>query len=173
MKLNKDEGYKLLNNIVTSWFVKEHSLADAEEYVDDFMSEYGRDLYEEALKWTGGTGYNQKKEWLGLPEVEGMVEDYGELHRLDFPDHIGEIATFLLDVTVNVVRPFVDVEVQRPVVKMKVREKMISERYFTCGCGSDNVVQDVDRVRDGVSSGFNNKGHRCRTCGKTYDLVVS
>lgn len=164
MTMNKDEGYHQLQGLMDFWPVREYALEDCDHHIDNWMSEYGRATYDQALSWTKGISIKDMTEFLKSPVMEGYLEEFGRQYCDEYKEEFDAIPSIILQLVFTIIKPKLDLEIKRELVEIQEREKTITEKFFVCpSCGKEN----------GTSRYTPDRNLKCRGCQKVYDKKIN
>ncbi len=164
MKMSKDEGYEQLKGLMEFWPIREHALENCDMHIDNWMHDYGRYTYDQALAWTKGISYKDREEFLKTPSMDGYIEDFGRQYCEEFEDEFDAIPNMILQLVFKIIKPRLDLEIKRDLVVIQTREKTITEKFFICpSCGHEN----------GTSRYTSDRNLKCHVCQKTYDVKIN
>ena len=160
MKMSKDEGYEQLKALMNFWAVREHILEDCDEWVDSFLPEHGRELYEQAMLWEKGLSKEDYREWMGTHGVHSCLESFSNSNDLDFASEVDPIAETILELVFKIIKPRVDVEIIRGKTTLTLNKIERTEWVFKCPSCSKVQVYSYEPFRS----------IQCRSCALTFDL---
>ena len=141
-KLHEDEGWKLVKRICSFWAIQEPMEEEIErDHYEGFLNENGQDIYQKALSWQGGTSLKERKRFAEQPSISRQVEYYLSHHDPDdwSPD-LEPLIDMIFQVTLEIVKEFIDLDATRPVINPRKRLKQIEEFFYNCpNCGKENT----------------------------------